>query len=229
MDADIGVKIIYLLISVLAVIIALSVHEFSHGYAAYKLGDHTAKSMGRLSLNPMAHLDPIGTLMLLLVGFGWARPVPINTRYFQKPRRDIAITSIAGPASNFIVAFAAMFFYALTTFIAVNVITVTASNVTTFNIILTMFYYIASLNLGLGLFNLIPLPPLDGSNVLMSLLPPAAAQKYSQIRYYSQYIFIALIVMSRVGINVYSPLNTAREYLLGLFSSLWGSLFGLFA
>ncbi|MBP3293241.1 MAG: site-2 protease family protein, partial [Clostridia bacterium] len=98
-------KIIELLFVVPCVLFALTVHEVSHGYMAYRLGDPTARNMGRLTLNPMKHLDPVGTLCMILFHFGWARPVPINTRYFKKPRRDTALTAAAGPVSNFIIAF----------------------------------------------------------------------------------------------------------------------------
>ena len=97
--------IITLLLTVPAALIALTVHECAHGYAAWRLGDPTARSLGRLSLNPLRHLDPIGTLCMILLRFGWAKPVPINTRYFKKPRRDMAITALCGPLSNFLLAF----------------------------------------------------------------------------------------------------------------------------
>ena len=105
-----GQKITMLFLIVLTTLISLTVHEVSHGYAAYRCGDPTARNFGRLSLNPLKHLDPIGTLCMLLFGFGWAKPVPINTRYFRKPRRDTALTALAGPLSNIIISFIACFF-----------------------------------------------------------------------------------------------------------------------
>ena len=102
--------IIISLFVVIITLITLTVHEVSHGYAAYKLGDPTARNFGRLSLNPLKHLDPIGTVSMLLFGFGWAKPVPINTRYFKKPRRDMALSALAGPASNLIMSFFSCFF-----------------------------------------------------------------------------------------------------------------------
>lgn len=143
-----------------AVLWALSFHEFCHGWAAYKLGDRTAAYQGRLSLNPLDHLDPIGTLMLVFFRFGWAKPVPINSRYFKNPRRDIALVSLAGAAGNFLTAFVfgviirlfpAMLFYSMP--------------------IRQLVFNMIVINIGLGVFNLLPIPPLDGSKVLAVMLP----------------------------------------------------------
>ncbi|MBR5859464.1 MAG: site-2 protease family protein, partial [Clostridia bacterium] len=154
-------KLLLLLISVLALLPALTVHEWAHGYTAYKLGDSTAKADGRLSLNPLDHLDPFGTLMLLLVGFGWAKPVPVNTRYFKKPRRDFALTSLAGPISNILLGFVSTLLYVF----AVYACSAWSVSEMTAMVVINVFYFSALYNLGLGLFNLIPLPPLDGSNI----------------------------------------------------------------
>ena len=214
-DGSLLEKLLYLLISIIAILPALTFHEWAHGYMAYRLGDGTAKADGRLSLNPLDHLDLTGTLMLLLVGFGWARPVPVNTRYFKKPRRDFALTSLAGPIMNFIVATISAFLYVLTYYIAQR--TNPEGVVTT--AFLMIFYYTMMMNLGLGLFNLIPLPPLDGSNVVLCLLPNKYAAEYAKLRYYSHYIFLGLILLSYVPILsfipelVFSPLYWARANL----------------
>lgn len=217
-SAPLGEKILSLLISVIALLPALTFHEWAHGYIAYKLGDNTAKADGRLSLNPLDHIDPIGSLMMLLVGFGWAKPVPINTRNFRKPKRDIALSSIAGPLMNFIVAFVSTFLYVLSYYICfyLGITGITA------NVIQTIFFYSAVMNIGLGTFNLIPLPPLDGSNVLMCLLPQSLAVKYAQLRYYSHYIFIGLILLSRLplGIDVFYPLDIIRSWLMDIFINI---------
>ena len=219
--------LLQLLIMVVALLPALTFHEWAHGFAAYKLGDHTAKADGRLSLNPLDHLDPLGTIMMLLVGFGWAKPVPIMTRNFKKPRRDFAITSLAGPFTNFIVGFFAAVLYVLVVYIAVTNeienMTVTA--------ILSVFYYSAMFNFGLGLFNLIPLPPLDGSNVVMCLLPNRLAAKYSKVRYYSRYIFLGLIILQNIPKLevipqiIFWPLSTGRDLLFGISSSFANWIF----
>lgn len=215
-------KMLYLLISIIAILPALTFHEWAHGYMAYRLGDATAKADGRLSLNPLDHLDLTGTLMLLLVGFGWAKPVPVNTRYFKKPKRDFALTSLAGPIMNFFVALAAAFLYILAWYIvhcfALDGITATA--------LMMIFYYTMVINLGLGLFNLIPLPPLDGSNVLLCLLPNRIAAQYAKLRYYSHYIFLGLILLSYVPVLsvitdiVFAPLYWGRELLSNAFLNL---------
>lgn len=227
-----GEKLVLLLISVLALLPALSVHEWAHGYAAYKLGDSTARADGRLSLNPLDHLDPLGTLMLLLVGFGWAKPVPVNTRHFKKPRRDFALTSLAGPISNLLLGFISALLYVLAFYVcsALEISQMTAT------VIINVFYFSTLYNLGLGLFNLIPLPPLDGSNILICLLPNRLAAKYSKIRHYSSYIFLALVILRRIpdlafiSEIVFWPVNQGRSLLFELFVEFGDMIFGsLFA
>lgn len=231
--SDMGMleKILYLLIAVIALLPALTFHEWAHGYAAYKLGDSTAKADGRLSLNPLNHLDPVGTLLLLLVGFGWAKPVPVNTRYFKKPRRDFAICSLAGPIANFVLAFVSAFLYVLSIYVCfwLELEGITAI------IIETVFYYMMVYNIGLGLFNLIPIPPLDGSNVMMCILPNRLAAKYSKIRYYTRYIFLAIIILSWLPYPLsliydylFMPLTWARGTIESLFVSLFDKLFSFF-
>ncbi|MBQ0110163.1 MAG: site-2 protease family protein [Clostridiales bacterium] len=227
-----GQKILSLLLLIISVVPALVLHEYAHGYAAYKLGDKTAKADGRLSLNPLNHLDPIGTLMLLIVGFGWAKPVPVITRNFKKPRRDLAIVAAAGPLMNFLVAFAAMMLYMLTAILGYKFLGPVYANNVTVSIICEIFLNLAYLSVGLGLFNLIPLPPLDGSNILMCLLPPRAAAKYSNIRYYTRYIFLGLIVLSwlpypisLVGDYIWMPLTWLQRNIISGFSDFWGMIF----
>lgn len=215
---EFGLKLVYFLIMIISLLPALTLHEWAHGYAAYKLGDDTAKADGRLSLNPLDHLDPMGSLMMLLVGFGWAKPVPINTRKFQKPKRDIAITSIAGPLMNFLVAIVSGLLYTFATYFCY------ANGITgiTADVIITIFRYSMLLNIGLGLFNLIPIPPLDGSNVLMCALPPRAAMQYSKIRYYTRYIVLGIILISwlpfplnTISDLIFLPLELLRDFFAG--------------
>ena len=173
------------LMRLIALVIAFTVHEFFHGYAAYRLGDHTAKFDGRLSLNPARHLDPIGTLLIILFGFGWAKPVMFNPYNLRNIRRDTAILAAAGPLSNFVMAFIGTFIYvglvlfghgsimfALTTFMAVFV----------------------SLNIMLGVFNLIPIPPLDGSKILAVFLPKHLYFRYVNFRYGFMLLMVLVIV-----------------------------------
>lgn len=182
--------IVYFLLSVVAVLITLTVHEFCHGYAAYRLGDPTAKNMGRLTLNPLSHLDPFGAICMVLFKFGWARPVPVNPRYFKNPKRDFAITALAGPLSNIVMAFISAGIY-LAVFALFRDVTFhneflysLASNTLSFILI---FH---SVNIGLGIFNLIPVPPLDGSRLLNVILPP---KLYFGIMKYERTIYFVLI------------------------------------
>ena len=233
-SGTIGDKIITLLLLVLVMIMSLTVHEYSHGYAAYKLGDSTAKADGRLSLNPLRHLDPVGALMLLIIGFGYAKPVPVITRNFKKPRRDFAIVSIAGPLSNFILAFIGALFLALMVkldYARVYKDMLYYVNETVPMVISLFLYYFILLNLGLGLFNLIPLPPLDGSNVVLCLLPNRLASKYAQLRRYTPYIWIAVIALSwipgKVGDYVFYPLTWLRDVIFEGFVGFWKLVFGI--
>lgn len=186
-----------LLFVIPCVLLALTVHEVSHGWMAFKLGDPTARNLGRLTLNPLKHIDPIGTLCMIFFHFGWARPVPINSRYFKKPRRDMALTAAAGPASNFIMAFIGIFLRQI--LIAIfNAFPASSSFVGYIQyaaIMLLTYFHI--LNLSLGLFNLIPIPPLDGSRIFLTFLP---AKYYFGIMKYERYIQLALMLLLCTGI-----------------------------
>jgi Zn-dependent protease len=163
---------------------AITIHEYSHGRAALAFGDPTAKNAGRLTMNPLTHLDPIGAICLFLFNFGWAKPVPVNVRYFRNIRRETIMMSLAGPAANLAAAFAAgllvrYFLYPSEAY-------------------LKMLVYLILMNTGLGLFNLIPIPPLDGSHVLENILPYNMAQKFRQSRGYMPMILMILLIMDNV-------------------------------
>ncbi len=203
--------LIQFLFVVPCVLIALTFHEFAHGYMAYKLGDPTAKNFGRLTLNPLKHLDPIGTICMIFFHFGWAKPVPINTRYFKKPRRDMALTAAAGPIMNFILALFGVLVCRILTKIFV---TFPAQSDFVYYIqyaALTLFSYFHMLNLSLGVFNLIPIPPLDGSRIFYIFLP----QKwYFGVMKYEKYIQLALLVLLWTGL-LSRPLSAAVSWISG--------------
>ncbi len=231
-SGELSEKILHLLVAIIALLPSLTFHEWAHGYVAYKLGDSTAKADGRLSLNPLDHLDLYGSLMLLLVGYGWAKPVPVNTRSFKKPKRDFALCSLAGPLANFILAFVSTLLYVLAFYIFMSIETAEAYSIT-FEVILLILQYSIAFNIGLGLFNLIPIPPLDGSNVLMCILPNKLAAKYSKIRYYTRYIFLVLILsswlpypLSMINDIVFMPLNWLNGAMSELFFEIAINIFG---
>lgn len=163
-----------LLIVFPTVLVALSFHEAAHGFVAYKLGDPTAKYMGRLTLNPVKHIDPIGAICMLIAHFGWAKPVPIDITNFKNPKRDLAFSAIAGPVMNLLLGLFGCFLYVLT----INLLpeyTFEYSSEFTLGLARTLIkfvYYFGWLNISLALFNLLPIPPLDGSKILYAFLPP---------------------------------------------------------
>lgn len=186
-------------ISALAVLIILSIHEFSHGYIAYKLGDPTAKAMGRLTLNPLKHLDIFGALCMVLFRFGWAKPVPVDIRYFKKPKRDFALVAIAGPVSNLICAFLGAFLYLAFFRFATSI---SIPNEFVYNLLYYTLYFLLAfhqINLGLAIFNLIPVPPLDGSRIMSALLPD---KLYYKLMRYERQIYIVMILWLFLGDRV---------------------------
>jgi len=189
-------EIVEIVLSALAVLLILTIHEFAHAYAAYRLGDNTAKNLGRLSLNPLKHLDPIGAICMILFHFGWAKPVPINARNFRNPKRDFAITALAGPLSNMIFAFLSAFFILLTNRLYINM---DKSSVFATQLVLNLITFLIifhQINIGIGLFNLIPIPPLDGSRILNVVLPP---KYYFGIMKYERKIYMGLIIWLAFG------------------------------
>ena len=194
-------SIIQLILSAMAALVALTIHEFAHGYVAYKLGDDTAKSEGRLSLNPMKHLDPFGVMCMIFFHFGWAKPVPIDPRNFKNPRGGFALTAVAGPLTNLIVGFFTAFLYLLcmATFKEGNSIFVNNLQI---NILLFLLYFF-SINIGLGIFNLIPIPPFDGSRILNVILPE---RLYFKVMRYERQIYWCVIAWLLLGQYVYYAL-----------------------
>ena len=161
---------------------AVIFHELAHGWVAYRMGDPTAKSMGRLSLNPLRHLDPMGTLMLFLVGFGWAKPVPVNFNQLRDKRLGMILVSSAGIITNILLAFCALFLYRL--------LSLPPSGIAA-----QLLYYFARINIILAAFNLIPLPPLDGSKILMGFASPSVRNFLFRFERYGFFVIIALLFL----------------------------------
>jgi Zn-dependent protease len=190
-----------LILTAMAALVALAIHEFAHGYVAYKLGDDTAKSLGRLTLNPIKHLDPFGAICMILFHFGWAKPVPINPNNFKNPRKGFAITAIAGPATNLVVGFFTAFLYLF--FFSIFRETGNAFiNNFEINVLLFLLYFF-SINIGLGVFNLIPIPPFDGSRILYVALPK---KWYFKVMKYERQIYWGVIAWLLLGKYVYAAL-----------------------
>ncbi len=192
------------------ILIAVTFHELSHGLVAYKLGDPTAKMMGRLTLNPIKHLDLIGSLVFIITKtIGWAKPVPVNPLNFRNPRRDMVWVSIAGPLANFIVATVASLIYGFILNLNVNPFTE--------RIIVPlalMLRYTVVLNIGIGVFNLLPVPPLDGSKILMGILPENLAYQYMRIEPFGFIILILLIILRVVDILIFPIIHLLVKLLI---------------
>lgn len=202
-----------------AVIVAISFHECAHAYAAYRCGDPTARNLGRMTLNPVAHFDPVGLVMLLIARFGWAKPVPINTRNFKKPRRDEIIVALAGVATNLFIAFVT---YGI--MFVLQVFTTVESDIA-FRLLETLFF----INLSFFVFNLLPIPPLDGYRVLTCILgkftrTPAGIKAFYYMERYSVLFLIGVLV-----------LNSRTGFMVSLVTAVWNAIavvysliFGLF-
>lgn len=175
----------FTIFSFLALIIAITIHEFAHAYVADRLGDPTPRSHGRLTLNPLKHLDPLGTLMLFIAHFGWGRPVPIDPYNFRSPRRDELLVALAGPGSNLLLAVILSLLLRVFPLYFLNILII--------------------INVSLAIFNLLPIPPLDGSNILLNLLPvDQAAQWQKAFDQYGSFLLVILLFLPFAGSNLIS-------------------------
>lgn len=206
-DLDFFLLISFALSAITVIFIGSPIHEFSHALIATKLGDPTPKYTGRTTLNPLAHIDPKGAILILLFGFGWAKPVSVNTRYFRYPKRDMALTALAGPVSNILLAFV---FY-----IGMKLIGYLPDS--TFIYYLNYFFmFVVEINIALAVFNLIPIPPLDGSRLLAAFLPDRI---YYTLMRYERYFFLAIIFLLFTDVLDY-PISLLQNAIYRLFQLL---------
>lgn len=204
------------LLIVAASLLCITVHETCHGLAAYWLGDDTAKRMGRLSLNPLKHVDLVGLVMMALVRFGWAKPVPVDMRKFKNPKADMAITALAGPVSNVLLALVALLLR-----VVALVFYFRYPGQGIWDWIVLFLEYTAVLSAGLAVFNLFPVPPLDGSKVLFSILPD---RTYDKLMRYEKYGMLVLVVLLLTGL-LDKPLSFLRSGLLSGLSAVTSPVF----
>ncbi len=206
------------LISIIPALFCIIIHELSHGYVAYRLGDNTAKDMGRLTLNPIKHLDVFGLLSMMFIGIGWAKPVPIDPRNFKNPKRGMAISSLAGPVSNLLLACVALFIY--------GVLLIPLTGGVVGDVILRMVQRLAIFSIMLGIFNLLPIPPMDGSKVFFAI---ASDELYFKLMRYERYGFIIILILVFSG-RLWGPLGTAINFVysqLSVFAQAGYDLVGL--
>ena len=200
---------------VAASLLCITFHETCHGLAAYRLGDNTAKRMGRLSLNPLKHVDLMGLIMMALFRFGWAKPVPVDMRNFKNPKAGMALTALAGPVSNVVLAYAAV--------VLCNFVIFLADRLGSTWLLLALaqfFVYVEIISAGLAVFNVFPIPPLDGSKVLFALLSDRAYDQLMRYEKYGMGLLMALLVTGAID----RPLGAMRDWLLTWLNSLgaWG-------
>ncbi len=203
------------LISLIAALACIIFHEVSHGYVAYRLGDKTAKDMGRLTINPFKHIDVFGLLSFVLFNFGWAKPVQIDPRNFKNPKRGMAISALAGPVSNFLMAIVFLFIYGLT------VTVLSTGDIGPY--VLALIARIVVFSVTLGVFNLIPMPPLDGSKILFAVASDELYYKLLRFERYG-YIFLLLVILLNYQTNF---LGTATEFVLNHLSFISQAAFNL--
>ncbi len=201
MDSLVNYLVQFLVIAP-ALIISVTIHEFMHGYVSDKLGDPTPRNAGRLTLNPLKHLDPMGTIMILIVRFGWGKPMPIDPNYYKNPRMGMAYSAMAGPLSNFALAFLVGYYIRI-------------AGIQPDSIISAMIIYTAIISVFLGVFNLIPIPPLDGSKILAAFLPKSLLKTYNSLESYG--ILIIFLGFYFLGAGKYiAPLASSVSRLLGV-------------
>jgi len=208
---------------VISLLIAFTVHEFAHAYVAYKFGDHTAKNQGRLTLSPLSHLDPIGTILIFIAGFGWARPVPVNRFYFKRPKLAGILVSLAGPFSNLLVSAIALFMFFL--FLKLGILASLPPQVQVgISNFIDMFVW---LNAMLFIFNLLPFPPLDGYRVVEDLAPSHIRAKMTQYESFGIVIFLLLVITPLDQYTISPILQEGIPYVINILITVLRPLFNL--
>ena len=210
--------VIGVLSSLFVVFCTLPIHEFAHAYAAHKLGDNTAKYYGRLTVNPFAHIDWFGAVLIILFGFGFAKPVPVDQRNFDRPKRDMAIVGIAGPLANIIVAFFSFLLSSLSALLLIRF------ELEFLYYVHLFFYFAGYINITLAAFNLIPVPPFDGSRILFAVLPNRI---YYNIQQYERYIYYAVLVLVAFGAFTI-PTQIIANFLMSICTFIIDKIFYLF-
>lgn len=199
-----------MLYSLPGVIIGLTVHEFSHAFVAAKLGDDTARAQGRITLNPFYHIDPVGMIFILFAGFGWAKPVQFDMRKLKSPKRDRILIALAGPLSNLILGI--LFLFIIKLFFAFSY----SLPDMVYEILLRLLFYISVINLGLFIFNMLPIPPLDGSHVFLSGLNLSSEVERNITKYGTLALFVIIIIENRSGIDLI-PISTFTNWIVNIF------------
>ena len=208
MNFDINTLIQQLAIQLPPLLFALTVHELAHGWVAFRLGDPTAKMAGRLTMNPLKHLDPLGVLAFVIMKIGWAKPVPVDPRYFRNPQKDMLLVALAGPGANVLLALASAL-------LARVLVSVPVLPLFVLQPLVGMLLASVWINIMLAVFNIIPIPPLDGSKVLMGVLPPEAARSFARIEPFGFFILLALFYTGVIGGLILPIIRFANNLLLG--------------
>lgn len=210
--------VINLCASLFVMFCVLPIHEYAHAFVATKLGDQTARLSGRLTINPLAHLDPFGALLILIAGFGYAKPVPVNPRNFRNRKLGMALTAAAGPFSNLVMSFTFIL-----CFCGMYKLSYSSANNMFLNAMASFFMYAAQINISLAVFNLLPVPPLDGSRILSLIIPN---QYYYKVVQYERYIVYGVLILVLTG-ALNTPISMASSFFLRLFVNVGAAVFGL--